>query len=86
MSTAAYHTVAAFLPFMKGKGGRIAIPPHGGAIGMFGCLRNPLRSRGLAECPERARQFKIAVSVSATEVDTPIGIEEAKTLPPRRAP
>ncbi len=82
------NTVAAFLPLMKGKGGRIAIlASMAGLIGMFGYTAygtSKYAAVGLAEClRSELRRFKIAVSVVCPpEVDTPIIVEEAKTLPP----
>lgn len=81
------NTVAAFLPFMKGKGGRIAIlASMAGLIGMFGYTAygtSKYAAVGLAECLRgELRRFNISVSVVCPpEVDTPIIVEEAKTLP-----
>lgn len=80
--------INAFLPYMKDRGGRIVIlASMAGLIGMFGYTAygtSKYAAVGLAEClRSELRRFNIAVSaVCPPEVDTPIIVEEARTIPP----
>ncbi len=77
----------AFLPFMKDRGGSLVIlSSMAGLIGMFGYSAygtSKYAAVGLAEClRSELKRFRIAVSVVCPpEVDTPIIVEEAKSLP-----
>lgn len=82
------NTIHAMLPFMKERGGSIAIlASMAGLIGMFGYTAygtSKYAAVGLAEClRSEFRRFNITVSaVCPPEVDTPIIVAESKTLPP----
>jgi len=82
------NTIAALLPAMKKKGGKIAIlSSMAGIAGVFGYTAygtSKFALVGFAEClrPE-LKPYGIDVTlICPPEVDTPFLVEEAKTLPP----